>query len=111
MQTREILEIVKSNGVIVGSWPLLGNDAKDLDIVIKPTHERNPIFREIVSLCRENCTSVAPGHLMVWADPINVEIFEDRCWPIDGKETLSFNQAKRRSTPIDAFGIEMRAVV
>ena len=114
--TAEVLQLIGNRGVIVGSWP--DDGTKDLDVVIRPRgpeeDRRNPVFQECLRAWRNYCESSIVGYLVVNADPITVGIFEDKGWTVDDsskhENMLTFNQARRRSIEIEAFGIKMRAV-
>lgn len=113
--TGEVLALIGYRGVIVGSWPKGGT--KDLDVVIKgrgPEDGRNSLFRECLSRWQDYCESIGPGHLTIYSEPVRVEIFEGKGWePIDDAKRagmLTFRQARRRSTEVEAFGVSMKAV-
>lgn len=119
-ETSDVLRIIGKSGVIVGSWPYMDELAKDLDVVIKPRgneESRNKIFDNLMKSFSCNfCESSFIGHLYIRAYPMNVEIFESDFNRISNdaeknKNRLSFYQAKKKSVVMNAYGIEMRAVV
>ena len=112
--TQEVLSVIGNRGVIVGSVARGKQDPKDLDIVIKQRgfeEKRNSVFTELISLYGEDCESSVPGHLVVSAKPLCVELFEDNGWQCDDKEKakqqVSFQQAKRSTIRQMIFGISM----
>ncbi len=112
----DVLQALGKRFVIVGSWPAKGIYAKDIDIVVPdrgPENSRNPIMDK---LCESfEVDSSAIGHLFVRCEEHNIEVFEDNGWPVDdpdkAKNQLSYLQARRRSSLIDCYGIECRAVL
>lgn len=116
-KTSDVLSLIGDRGVIVGSWPKGGT--KDIDVVIKSpapkSAARNPVFTELLEHWRDDCSSSATGHLVILSEPTPVEVFEDVGWPIGDeakdKARLTFSQARRRATYIDAYGVTMRAVI
>lgn len=115
--TAEVLVEIRTAGVVVGSWPRKRDDAKDLDVVIKPRgleEGRNPVFERMRKFGAA-FESSAPGHAFIKAVPMNVEVFEGKSWRVDDPAKhagmLTYHQARRRSSWVDCYGVLMRAVI
>lgn len=109
----EVLAVIGEDGVVVGSWPRKRDGAKDIDIVIRPAPngERNPIFVRLLAQWRENCDSAIMGHLIVYADPQPIELFEITLPPDDPDKrngVLTYRQASRGAERVNVHGISMR---
>ena len=112
--TAEVLQLIGAKGVIVGSFPRLGEQAKDIDVVIKETEGRNPLLQEIVKRWPDSFESGIIGHVLVRSHPMKVEIFAG-ILPLKDKakeaNQLSYNQARRRAIKREYFGVECYVVL
>jgi hypothetical protein len=112
--TQSVLEVIGKRGVIVGSVALGKSNPKDLDVVIRDRgyeQARNPVFTDLLAQFGDACDSEVVGHLVVWASPLLVEVFEGNGWPVDDpvkrKNQVSFRQARKKSIKRPVFGVEM----
>lgn len=116
--TSDVIRAIGAAGVIVGSWPAMGEYAKDVDVVIRPRKNdepKNKVFQALYENWREYMDSAAPGHVFVRAEPQPVEVFESLGFRPDDEDKsdgcLTYNQATRRATRVDCYGVKMKAVV
>jgi len=113
-KTSEVLALIGKRGVVVGSFPRKGLDAKDLDVVIQERREsRNPVFQDLRARFPEAFGSGLTGHCTIAADPLKVEVFEG-IMPLADKAKeagrMTFGQARRRAVRVDCLGTPMLAV-
>lgn len=110
--TADVLKLVQSKGVIVGSYTHSPHIAKDIDIVLQaPKEGQHPILQEIVKRWPEWIESGIVGHVMVRCMPINVELFAGDHFPLKDAmknfNRLSYHQARRRAKCEPVYGVYM----
>lgn len=108
--TESVLALIGKRGVVVGSFPRKGLLAKDIDVVVHHNPEqRNQVFRDIQNQGWKFDSGIT-GHMVVEADPLNVEIFEGpmpMADPQKEQNLLTFYQARRKSSRSNCFGVTM----
>ena len=112
-KTADVLEALGRRAVVVGSYLQLGNAAKDIDVVIPPRHPEaryHDVLQRIMATFPD-FTSEVPGHLFIEAEPVSVEIFEDRGFrppdPEKATNCLSYRAARRGATQLSCEGVLM----
>jgi hypothetical protein len=111
-----ILRALHPRCVIVGSWPYIHEEAKDVDLVVpeRPTHAtRHPMFEWLKENFEGYYESSAIGHLWLNAYPKPVEIFESDCSGFalpSGKVAIAYPKCIRRARLITCYGVTIRAV-
>ncbi len=116
--TADVLRLIGRDGIVVGSVAAGKPDPKDVDVVVRDRgmKDRNPVFQRTLEAYREHCTSEVPGHLVVYANPVCVEMFEYEIWDTKDERKnanrTSYRKARRGPRLVmKVFGVEMVAVL
>lgn len=110
-QTVDVLKLIGLDGIIVGSVAAGKRTAKDIDLVVKDRGraDRNPVFVRLIATGWPVISEVI-GHLVVLAEPLNVELFEYEMPTGNEKKDANrttYRKAKRRAVMIDYVGVKL----
>lgn len=112
--TTEILDFVSKVGIVVGSSVTATHPefCKDVDVVL-PIGRKT--FKDLCEKWPNDLDSVITGHLVVRADPVNVEFLEDRICVLakdahKREHVLAYTTLRRKAGWVELFGVKIRAL-